>query len=295
MWAVDRPAISADEMVRGGARRMRDRGFAHRLTLAVPGLAKNETVLEGLVAAQRLCEVRARDFELEDVTDDELRWFYTRQVADARGGSRKQYDAILAMARFGLCSYCQYCQATTLDHVVAKAHAGGLAISASNLVPACQQCNKQLLDWVPNSHVEEMFHPYFESVTSRWLFAEVIEDGPGALRFFADPAADLGADVCGRVVRQFDRLELGQMYSVVSARDLAEAREIVQGPRAEPDKVPDVRRQVRRDASVASAIFAEEAQRSLTVDANSRRGAAYEALAASEWFCAQVAADPADV
>lgn len=294
MWAVDRPTVSAEEMIRGGARRVRDRGLARRLISAVPALAMNEAALEELVSTQRLYEACAEDFELDDVSDDELRWFYTRQIADARGGSRKQYDQILAAARFGLCSYCQHCQATTLDHVVAKANVGGLAVSALNLVPACQQCNKQLLDWAPGSHAEDLFHPYFESVGSRWLFAEVIEDGPGALRFYADPAVDLEAGLRERVIHQFQRLALGEMFSVVSARELAEAREIVRGPDVSGTALPDIRRRAHRDASSVAAIFVEESQRSLNVDQNSRRGAVFEALAASEWFCEQIVTDRGD-
>lgn len=287
MWSVEHPCLAPSEIVAGGAKRVRNRDLARRLTAAVPYLVTNELLLEALVLRGSVHEASQEDFELDTVTDDELRWFYLRHMSDSGGGSRKQYERILAGARYGLCSYCQYGQATTLDHVVPQTKVGGLAITALNLVPACQQCNKKLLDWQPGTGADQMIHPYLEAVESRWLYAQVIEDGPGGLRFRADPSVDLDPALRARVVAQFELLGLELLFAGVSGRDLAEARSVVRGQDAGASGVEDARRQTTRSAIEVAQILMEEANRSFAVDTNSRRGAAYEALAQSEWFCAQ--------
>ncbi|MCK2024360.1 HNH endonuclease [Microbacterium sp. kSW2-24] len=237
--------------------------------------------------------MRAADYGLTEVTDDEMRWVYDNHMSKPTGGARDHYDRLVASATFELCSYCQYGHAKTLDHFVPQSIIGGLAVEPWNLVPACHQCNHKLGDYVATESTTELFHPFFESVESRWLYARVIEKGSGALEFFAAPAADLEEDERARISNQFKTLGLAFLFSSVSGKDIAEARESLRGTPPRPDdeeaereaREADPRIVAGHSAEVASALLAETAAIAFRVDANSRRGVVYEALAGSAWFC----------
>lgn len=284
MWAVSPPTVSVEEIARRSAARIRDKELAARVRDAIPGLLQNHTNLRQVLTASEGHQLNPNHFGVTGLTSAEMVWLYDRQLSHARGAARGCYDDLLAAARYQLCSYCQYGQATTLDHFFPKQWVSGLAVEPWNLVPACQQCNRKLLDFHAETSTEAMFHPYHEEVSERWLYAQMLENDPPALRFEARPPAGLDPQTRARIEQQFrTTLALDLMYSAVSARDIAEARASLSHlpqpglPGGELPPPPDSAtiRQLLQDAADAAFL----------VDPNSRRGAAYEAMAASNWFC----------
>jgi len=283
MWAVSPPTVSVEEVARRSAARIRDKELAARVREAIPELLRNHNELRRVLTASEGHQIAPSDFAVAGLTSKEMVWLYDRQVSDARGAARECYDDVLACARDHLCSYCQYGEATTLDHFFPKKWMSGLAVEPWNLVPACQQCNRKLLDFHAETAAEAMFHPYHEGISDRWLYAELLEHDPPALRFEARPPTGMDPEARARVEQQFRfTLALNLMYSAVSGRDIAEARAglsyLVQpGIPGGEQLTPDV-------ATVRESLQ-ETARAAFLVDPNSRRGAAYEAMAASEWFC----------
>lgn len=284
MWAVSPPTVGVEEVARRSAGRIRDKEFASRVREAIPGLLQNHRGLQRVLTASVGHEIDPTDFAVAGLTNKEMVWLYDRQLSRARGAARGCYDDLLASAHHQLCSYCQYGQATTLDHFFPKQWVSGLAVEPWNLVPACQQCNRKLLDFHAETAAEAMFHPYHEGVSDRWLYAELLENDPPALRFEARPPTGLDPQTKARVGQQFGTtLALHLMYSAVSARDIAEAKASLShlmhpglpgGEQLPPPDVETVRQSLQETAEAA-----------FLVDSNSRRGAAYEAMAASDWFC----------
>nr|WP_146077537.1 HNH endonuclease signature motif containing protein [Clavibacter michiganensis] len=226
------------------------------------------------------------DYGVAELSDDELRWIYDHQVARAGSGGRPHYDSIMAAAPFGLCAYCQYGQATTLDHFLPQAWIAGLAIEPWNLVPACQQCNKKLLSFHPDSPGQQMFFPRMESVTSRWLYAEVMDGAPAAVRFEARPHQGLDRLTRKRVLTQFETLGLPLLFAGVSGRDIAEAKSSLAGTTTVDGRgAGDPRTTQQFAPETVRALLTDTALRAFAFDSNNRRGAVYEALATSDWFC----------
>jgi 5-methylcytosine-specific restriction endonuclease McrA len=286
MWAVDPVDIDVSQIATDSAAKIRDKRLARRLRSARTGLEDNHVRFHNDVVGMNSHSISAGRYILDDITEDQLRWVYKQHMAKPTGGARAAYDALVAAARYELCSYCQYGQATTLDHYVPKGSVGGLAIEPLNLVPSCAQCNHKLSDYAPTTRSEMLFHPYYESVEARWLFASVHESAPVAVNFYVELQGRADAQTAERVENQFVTLGLGLMYAAISARDIAEAKSAMVGQiGCSGDVIDDYRVTAAHSPSTVSQLLLETSDIAFAVDRNSRRGVVYEALAGSEWFC----------
>jgi hypothetical protein len=297
MWSVDKTSVEIAEVIEGCAKKIRKKGVKPRVKIAAPDIVANHMRYDDAALARNTHLLTAAQYSVSGLSDDEMRWLYEQQLVKSTAGGREFYDALIGGARFELCSYCQYGHADTLDHYVPQSKVGGLAIEPLNLVPACEKCNHKLQDYVAMGRSDQMFHPYFESVESRWLYAEVLEADPVAIKFFVDTDSALDQMTQDRVNNQFETLGLELMYGAISGRDVAEASEAIRGvPRSERDidaegeevtPIPDVRTIQKTSLLSASSVLSETARIAFAVDPNSRRGAVYEALAANTWFCTE--------
>lgn len=213
---------------------------------------------------------------MNGLSDIELRWLYENQLVRQGRKARHVYDHIKTNALHGLCSYCQYGTANTLDHFIPVSVVQALSIDPWNLVPACDRCNKLLLATFATQTEQQLLHPYAQpqSVPTdlRWLRASVQHIAPIVITFRAEPDDAVDAVTRDRIINQFDLLRLGDLYQTVSARELAGTC------RSLTNRFPG-----GQCASVTAHL------RELSVDAfgadrNDRRGALYEALADDEWF-----------
>lgn len=286
MWQIRPPEVEVAEIANNSVSKVRDKNLSGRVKASIRLLEKNNDRFMASTKELRTHEIDASSYEVSNVRDEEFRWLYTQQLAKPTGGARNEYNEILANALFELCSYCQHGQATTLDHFIPKSWLAQLAIDPWNLVPACQQCNKKLLDTRPDSAAKQMFHPYCEGVSSRWLHAEVIEGEPTAIRFEARPCPDLDQVTRDRVKNQFKELGLALMYSAVSARDIVEAKSGLTGKLANSLTNSSNERTTKYFGNgVVKDLLSETANIAFSADPNSRRGAVYQALSESDWFC----------
>ena len=284
MWGVSPPVAVVKDVATKSASRVRDKYFAASIRKSIPRLSENHETFCSALDAGRIHEQEPSLYAVATLTDGELRKLYEQQLAHPNGAARAIYDQILSGARHRLCSYCQHGEATTLDHFLPKSWIAGLAIEPWNLVPACQQCNKKLLAFQAQGDADTLFHPYREGVEERWLYAELVEDEPAAFRFVARPPTHLDDLTTNRIVAQFRTLGLDLMYSAVSSRDIEEAKTSVSRSVRAALRLTDAEK-LPHDLDTVRQLLLDTASDAFAVDSNSRRGAAYEALAASDWFC----------
>jgi len=201
-----------------------------------------------------------------------MHWIYRNRLAGARSSGRKIYDQLMSAAPHGLCVYCRYGQAVTLDHFLPKATFAALSIEPWNLIPSCQQCNHRLGDsWNVDADAE-MLHPYFMPDLGRWLRAEVERTTPVVVTFSVDPAPMLDPRLARRIDNQFESLGLAELYSVVSSQELSSLER----------RLPSI---FNNEVQVRAHLL-EIAATALALDPNDRRGVMYEALGRDEWYCA---------
>ncbi|MFY0584338.1 HNH endonuclease [Cystobacter fuscus] len=122
------------------------------------------------------------------VTKEEMSALYTVKMAKANSPGRPVYDKLMLLAPRGVCPLCGVNKASTLDHHLPKALFSPLAVAPTNLIPACRDCNITKRTSRPTTAGDQTFHPYFDDFgTDRWLYADVVESSPPAVRFFVQP------------------------------------------------------------------------------------------------------------
>jgi hypothetical protein len=232
-------------------------------------LVSNSEHYQKMVKANSCYAMTSSDFQVNSISADEFLWLYGERLVKSVPG-KIVYGTLLQNATYGLCSYCQYHAAKTLDHFVPKSLVPTLAIDPWNLIPSCWDCNHSLSNFFGASPHEEFLHPFFMPDIGRWLFAEVRETSPPTLLFWAEPGQNLSSPLRSRIIHQFDRLKLAMLYPIVSTSDLIQI-----ASHADMLSSPALRR----------AHFHEMADAGRSTGENSRKAVIYDALASSEWFC----------
>lgn len=276
MWTVEPPSVTAAEGATASAKGIRNKALRARVSGAVTEFAANSAKLQADIHAQALHGANSSWYRVTGLSDAELKSLYKGQLSRQGSKARYVYDHVLANARHSLCSYCQYGVANSLDHFIPITVVPALAIDPWNLVPACDRCNKLLLDSFSNSATHQLLHPYADSpslpTSTRWLRAHVHPGPEPVVAFLADPDSNLPPAVRTRILQQFEQLQLAVLFQVVSARELSGTRarltELFPGGQTAP----------------VAAHLAELSADALAADANDRRGVMYEALAADTWF-----------
>jgi 5-methylcytosine-specific restriction endonuclease McrA len=274
MWPVSSPTISVKETVHACARGTRDKSLASRLLDARRDMESNNEDFKATIADEKTHLITQDRYAISGVSGEELKWMYARQLSRTGRPARKLYDILISAAPHGLCCYCQYGQAKTLDHFVPKDHSAGLAIDPWNLVPACEQCNHKLLARWGSSASEQMLHPYDMPVLGRWLQGEVAAYSPLRIQFSVDVLTLRDSELQDRIVNEFEALGLAEMFAVVSVGDV-ETTSRTLTRLFTPGNEETVREHL---LEIAADAFG--------VDENSRRGVVLNALADDPWFCA---------
>jgi len=273
MWGVDQPSVTVAQAARACARGLRDRELAARVTASVPALTSNSAAFRTATGTHQQHTITASTYLVPDLSGTELRSLYGGQLAKAGRPGREVYSQIMAGARHGLCSYCQYGQAKTLDHFVPKTLVAALSIDPWNLVPCCHQCNHHLGNGYSTDAEHQLLHPYDMPDLGRWLQAEVVHAFPVSVQFTAQPSADTDPELRARVVNQFNCLDLAELYAVVSAQDITGISRTLTTHFASAT------------TELVSDYLQELADGALDDNENSRRGVVLEALANDTWYC----------
>lgn len=274
MWPADPPSRTVVEALTASTGRIRDNELRKRLRSEAVSraLQANSDAFGLLVERDELHDLEAASFGLPlGVSGAEMQWLYEQHFARARSSGRPIYDVLIMGTLNGLCAYCRGAQAKTLDHFCPKSLVGELAIEPRNLVPACPRCNHLLGDDWPASADQAYFHPYNVPELGRWLHASVVQVGPAVVEFRCSPESGLSTSLKARMLRQFGRLELGELFAVLSSAELSHLRNLFIRNRWAGGQVHEYLDEV------ASAAFA--------YDGNDRRAVLYEALSLSEWYC----------
>lgn len=274
MIKLDRPLLEAEDVFATCISRIRDQGLKQRMTNVINDIVDASEEFDDAATHNRLHQIVRQPMVGGLVTKAEMEAVYTNRMAKKGAPGRDAYDTLFTSAPQGKCPLCGHRTVSTLDHHLPKAHYPALAVAPLNLVPACGDCNKAKLASLPASASEETLHPYFDDITGdRWLYAEVVEEDPAALRFFVDAPANWGAVLAARVDLHFRTLGLAKLYASEAADELLNIRHQLQIIHA------------AGGAAMVRAEMEERRQSSSAVRVNGWRTITFEAFAESAWFC----------
>jgi 5-methylcytosine-specific restriction endonuclease McrA len=271
---LEPPDLDAGDVFTLCISRIRDAALRARMTAATPYVVQASASFEILAADVRLHQFARNPVVGGLVSTAEMEAVYTQRMVAKTAPGRDAYDKLMSLAYYGKCPLCGQRDVSTLDHHLPKAHYPALAVAPLNLVPACKDCNKAKLASIPATSNEEMLHPYFDDIDGdRWLYADVVEDVPAALRFRVETPVHWDDVLADRVTLHFKTLDLGPLYAAQGADELLNIRHQLQ-------TIYDV-----GGADTVRVELLARADSARQVRVNGWRVAAYEAFAQSAWFC----------
>lgn len=274
MIKMDRPDLGAHEVFRTCIERIRSEDLKARMISVVDDVVEASINFEELAAATRLHLFPREGVVGGIINTAEMEAVYTQRMAKKGAPGREVYDIIIGSAPNGKCPLCGHRTVSTLDHHLPKSHYPVLSVVPLNLVPACSDCNKAKLAGTPSRPNDEALHPYFDNIDDdRWLYAEVLEGSPAALRFRVQAPAHWDEILADRVKLHFKTLNIGVLYAAESA-----------------DELLNIRHQLRLIFANGGALsvrneLQHRAESCRSVRRNSWRAVAYEAFSECEWFC----------
>lgn len=144
-----------------------------------------------------------------------LRKLYTDRMLKKNNKARVYYNSIFISAPNGICPICSQRHVRTLDHYLPKSKFPLLSIVPFNLVPSCNDCNKDKLIDIPTRQEEETLHPYYDDVSSdNWLKAKIVDLKPILFEFYASPPEEWDILLKDRILNHFSTYLLNKLYSI---------------------------------------------------------------------------------
>jgi len=211
------------------------------------------------------------------VTDVDMKNLYANKLRKKSSPGRIYYDRLRVSLPDHLCPFCGARLVASLDHYLPKTEYPYLAVTPTNLIPACGECNNAKGSHVPTC-VEDAFpHPYYESFDFIWLQAHLIEATPAGIMFICDTAQAPDAQVSQRVTHYFEKLNLASLYEIVAGRRLTEYSRIL---KPLDDCVGDsgISPQGVKD-------FLQALEPAFSDQPNHWNAALIRSLIASDWYC----------
>lgn len=128
-------------------------------------------------------------------------------------------DEILASAYLDACPYCNTTPVESLDHALPRAVYPEFSVLPQNLVPACATCNRKKGDHCFKKSGLNLMHPYYALIPDTpILFASVAVDARQVTwEFYLEQGGAIHDDMFESIKNLFNRLELAERYSQVSA------------------------------------------------------------------------------
>lgn len=276
MKRLQPPTFTATEAVETCASGITIAERATVLRHALPVIEAAEQEYHALGTAGELYQMAPSD-EVTHLLDSALMSvIYKNHFVRSGSPSRQLYEQIRMAPEFGICPLCGQRIVSTVDHYLPQSQYPKLTLTPINLVPACSDCNKAKLAQSPSNLQEQSLHPYFDELGSeRWLVAEVQQTVPPTIIFRVQPVPSWPSVLAARVVHHFSMLGLAELYAAQTASEMADISFAL-------IEVGDA-----AGANGVCAHLERELRSRLRRDANSWQTAFYEALAGSEWFCAE--------
>jgi hypothetical protein len=206
------------------------------------------------------------------VTIEEMKELYASTMSSRSGTARRVYDGIVNGAPNRTCPLCGVGTVSSLDHHLPQSKYPEYILVPANLIPACADCNKAKFTKFPKQANQQTIHPYFDDYTQEtWLYAEVVEMSPPALRFRTEAPTHWAPVDRQRVERHFEVFKLGKLFTSNAGNELGAIRS-------------HLVRRLNGDGTAIRLHLEEQAASCRAAYLNSWRTATYEALSSNPWF-----------
>lgn len=267
MWPLPSPPYDVDTALTACLSNLTNEDLRDRYEAVRPHLVAAEESFRDSAMENTLFEFE-KTGQIEQVSRAQLKALYRDKFAKGGQPGRYIYDTIRMSVPYEKCPLCGRGIVYSVDHHLPQTQYSALVITPINLVPACQDCNKNKTAATPTMSSEETLHPYFDDIDGElWLKARIVEVSPPAALFYVEPPPAWSTILANRVRHHFRVFKLRSTYAVLAAEEISNVRAYLQA-------VPDVRQHL-----IAVAASYRLNRR------NSWNAAAYTAMSESDWFC----------
>lgn len=276
MFAISKPELDIDSVFEACANSIQDPLVRQRI-LDVKSYIRGSHKVYNIHAIYSLLYNLKDEYSSNPfckATKTELVKLYEQQLVQNKEG-RKIYDLLLNLAPGGICPFCGFSQASTLDHYMPKKKYPSFSISPLNLVPSCSDCNTGKKEDVAGNEREQIIHPYYDHklFEDQWLFARVNNTTPASLTFFTRPPVHWQQVNHDRVQSHFENFKLARRFSVQVATEISTLKY---------ELAYDF--DISQGAGVKEALHKKQSASS-RVNINWWKTAMYQALTSSDWYC----------
>lgn len=250
--------------------RVSDEDLGLRLRSASVHIGSAEALYIHLARAHDLHEFPT-DHDIGDASPKELVTNYEQRFRGMKSPGRDCYLALRSIAT--LCPLCGCGRVASLDHYLPKSRFPELAVTPTNLIPSCLDCNGSKLASTPTTRGEQTLHPFFDEFDGEvWLSARIYDDKPGVFLFEVSAPARWSPKVVARLETHLHVFELKRLFASQAASEYSGAVGRFKGT-------------LERVGTAGLIDELERHQKSLEDDQrNSWQAAMYRALSSSTWF-----------
>ena len=274
MRSLPKPDVTGAEVLQLCASSIRDPDLKERLLQAEAAVEAAEELYREYGEGGVLHAIKGTKNVGGFVTRKEMERVYNGTFVKSVK-TRSAYAKLKKACVNDICPLCGQGTVHQLDHYLPITSFPVFGVTAINLVPACSDCNKYKLIHVPANAGEQTIHPYFDEVDDeQWLFGEVVESTPAAVRFAVTPPNSWDAVQVDRMKIHFRIYRLGALYATHAAVEISNMRHALKKMAATPGFAERIRQHLRERAESCAEVYENSWQR-----------ATFEALADSDWFC----------
>lgn len=274
MHPLPLPSIEAQELYANSCSKIRVASLRERHLDETPNISVSAKQFTDAARDDRVDQLASDEFQPFYVSKTEMSDLYDKRVQPSTSPGRPHYDKLISAAPHNRCPYCGERRVKSIDHYLPKKTFSSLAVTPTNLVPACSDCNHAKGAYQPSDTDPPILHPYFDNVESfRWLYAQVEPSRPPAIRFEVSPLNVPDQRTYDRLQKHFKLFKLADLFRSHAGQAVDELAH----------RLPPVFAN-GQSSSVRQYLLEEAVHRSVG-RRNSWQRALFEGLAASDWYC----------
>lgn len=271
MIKVEKPSYSQETILNECISNIRDGERLQNINGSKSEIKNKSLIYDELASGGKLASIPTHEVVPGGATKADMVWLYDNKFV--KSGGRKYYDKIMLLPKHGICPLCGKRVVSTLDHHLPKTEYPTYAITPTNLIAACADCNKAKSNNIIESRDKETIHPYYDDFNDRvWIRARIIEGIPIGFNFFVDKPENWTEEKFERAKNHFKVFRLNHLYSAHASDAFVPYRSMLKR-RYSRGGVEGIKEDLRDQIEV----FRE-------ARLNSWEAAMYEAILNSEWF-----------
>ncbi|MBF7019885.1 hypothetical protein ISO99_08185 [Staphylococcus sp. 18_1_E_LY] len=174
------------------------------------------------------------DMRIDTETENIVGKLYKNKLVNPKEKARLYYDKIINYQKskkasspikfndeFRICPMCHTSEVDNLDHYLPKAKYPVLSLNPINLIPICSKCNRNKIDYIPNSKYDNLIHLYFDDLENlNWLNIEITNIDTLSFTYYVDKLAFEDPILYKRTKRTFEVFGIGKTYEILATTEM---------------------------------------------------------------------------